>query len=208
MKETSVFRLLNPAGIVTLAGLGLALASMFAVMRGRPELSLVFLYLCIWCDRVDGLVARRLNIVSEFGAELDNLSDAIAFGAAPAFFIYSVTNKSWMIPFALLITFAAVLRLARYSYVGLIEREGKKYFVGLPVPYTAGILFFIWAFVREFDTTVQSLALAIYAVILSALMVSAVPIRKGAAFEKWVLFIVFPIIFIYYVLCAIDFKLW
>ena len=35
-------------------------------------------------DSLDGYVARKSRTVSNFGAELDSLCDAISFGAAPA----------------------------------------------------------------------------------------------------------------------------
>ena len=208
MKETNIFRLLNIPSSITLLGLLLGLAAVFAVLRGMPELAIIFLYLGVWCDRLDGLVARKIHQTSDFGAELDNLSDAIVFGAAPALFIYCVTGKLWIIPFSILLTFAGVLRLARYSYVGLIERDGKKYFVGLPIPYTVGILFLIWAFVRQFDSTIQSVVLAIYAVVISLLMVSTRPIPKGSMFERFVFYVIYPIFLVYYVLLMMGIRFW
>lgn len=208
IKETRIFRLLNVAGFITLTGLVFAMAAIFATLQEMPELSLVFLYLCIWCDRVDGIVARKLNMVSDFGAELDNLSDAIAFAAAPAIFIYAITRTLWTIPFALLITLAGVLRLARYSYAGLIERDGKKYFVGFPIPYTAGLLFFVWPFFRELNVTNLSIALSMFAVIVSWMLVSKIPVRKGGPFERWAFYVISPIILIYYLLCIMGIRLW
>ena len=36
-------------------------------------------------DALDGRVARLANQTSDFGAQLDSLSDLVTFGAAPAF---------------------------------------------------------------------------------------------------------------------------
>src|SRR2546423_15568774 len=39
-------------------------------------------------DSLDGRIARLLDATSKMGAELDSLSDAIAFGVAPALVLY------------------------------------------------------------------------------------------------------------------------
>ena len=39
-------------------------------------------------EALDGRMARLLKAASKFGAELDSLSDVIAFGVAPAFVVY------------------------------------------------------------------------------------------------------------------------
>src|SRR5687768_15792331 len=56
--------------------------------------AMVFLAIAGWLifagmlmDVLDGRFARKLNIASRFGAELDSLCDVITFGAAPAFML-------------------------------------------------------------------------------------------------------------------------
>ena len=39
-------------------------------------------------DTLDGLMARLTKTSSEFGVELDSLSDLVSFGVAPSFLIY------------------------------------------------------------------------------------------------------------------------
>ncbi len=39
-------------------------------------------------DGIDGRIARLLRAESRFGAELDSLSDSIAFGVSPAILLY------------------------------------------------------------------------------------------------------------------------
>ncbi|MBN1944459.1 MAG: CDP-alcohol phosphatidyltransferase family protein [Bradymonadales bacterium] len=193
---------INAASAITLLGMLLGLTSLVLTVHGHLDIAVILLAFCIVCDRLDGAVARRLGQVGQFGAELDNLSDSIVFGVAPAFFVYLVGGGGFMaLPAAFLVT-TAVLRLARYSLVGLTERNGKKYFVGLPVPYTAASLVLLWPLIRETSGTVQALLLALYAVALGLLMVSRLPIRKGAPVEKYLLYGLFPLILLYLALCA------
>ncbi len=76
----------------------------------------------MWCivgaavlDGMDGRIARRLKGQSRFGAELDSLSDVIAFGVSPAIILHlwalqEVARYGWI--FALAYAVCAALRLA------------------------------------------------------------------------------------------------
>lgn len=89
-------------------------------------------------DLFDGLVARKLRS-SAMGAELDNLSDLISFGLAPAYFVVTwgmVANDAHQrvsVVAAVVVLLAVVLRLARFSCVTL--RDGI--FQGMPSPFGA-----------------------------------------------------------------------
>ena len=56
--------------------------------RGRFETAVILLMLSAVIDGMDGLIARRLRATSEFGAELDSLSDFLCFGVAPGLLVY------------------------------------------------------------------------------------------------------------------------
>ncbi|MBA0052170.1 CDP-diacylglycerol--serine O-phosphatidyltransferase [Streptomyces sp. AJS327] len=89
-------------------------------------------------DLFDGLVARKLRS-SAMGAELDNLSDLISFGLAPAYFVVvwgMVANDAHQrvsVVAAVVVLLAVVLRLARFSCVPM--RDGV--FQGMPGPFGA-----------------------------------------------------------------------
>ncbi|MBB1251879.1 CDP-alcohol phosphatidyltransferase family protein, partial [Streptomyces sp. OF3] len=89
-------------------------------------------------DLFDGIVARKLRS-SAMGAELDNLSDLISFGLAPAYFVLvwgmvaSDAHQHVSALAAIVVLLAVVLRLARFSCVTL--REGI--FQGMPSPFGA-----------------------------------------------------------------------
>lgn len=89
-------------------------------------------------DLFDGLVARKLRS-SAMGAELDNLSDLISFGLAPAYFVVvwgMVADDAMQrvsAVAAIVVLLAVVLRLARFSCVPI--RDGI--FQGMPSPFGA-----------------------------------------------------------------------
>jgi len=91
-------------------------------------------------DMVDGRVARALNAQTKFGAELDSLADAIAFGVAPALVAYAqLAPTRELVPgidLALLpcfaFTAAAVSRLARFNTDP--DSQSGESFLGAPTP--------------------------------------------------------------------------
>ncbi|MDI5967176.1 CDP-diacylglycerol--serine O-phosphatidyltransferase [Streptomyces sp. SL13] len=89
-------------------------------------------------DLFDGLVARKLRS-SAMGAELDNLSDLISFGLAPAYFVVvwgmvaDDGHQHVSAVAAIVVVLAVVLRLARFSCTTV--RDGV--FQGMPSPMGA-----------------------------------------------------------------------
>jgi CDP-diacylglycerol---serine O-phosphatidyltransferase len=104
-------------------------------------------------DGMDGRIARLLRAESRFGAELDSLSDNVAFGTAPALilFMWSLQNApsfGWIAALALAVCCA--LRLARFNArIDSAEQPHKSagFNTGVPAPAGAGLAFipvYLW----------------------------------------------------------------
>src|SRR4051812_4255115 len=102
---------------------------------------------------MDGRIARLLRADSRFGAELDSLSDVIAFGVAPALvmFLWSLTYApqfGWTAALALALSCA--LRLARFNAKIDSDDQPHKsagFLTGVPAPAGAGLAFvpiYLW----------------------------------------------------------------
>jgi CDP-diacylglycerol--serine O-phosphatidyltransferase len=137
-----------------------------------------FIILAAGFDALDGIMARITRSSSEFGIQIDSLSDMISFGAAPAFMSYQASLFT-LGGFGMLISsFAMIfggLRLARFN-VQLVGYD-KDHFVGLPIPISAMT---IASFMLTFDRPVLGLEPSAAAVLpwlvsfLALLMVSKV----------------------------------
>ncbi|MBP1649283.1 MAG: pssA, partial [Bacteroidetes bacterium] len=112
--------------------------SLIHASRGEYVNASWFIVLAAGFDSLDGVMARITKSSSEFGVEIDSLSDAISFGAAPAFLVYRMSlyqlEAMGIIVSSLLMIFGA-LRLARFN-VQLVGFD-KDYFSGLPIPASA-----------------------------------------------------------------------
>lgn len=148
-------------------------------------------------DGIDGRIARLLKGTSEFGAELDSLSDFISFGVAPALIMYIWTLQSfaslgWVV--ALLYAVCCALRLARFNtQIGAqLPPYAYNFFTGVPAPAAAGLA--LVPMMLQFEFGWSGFRSAWFgAVVLAgvgALMVSRVPTFSGKRFHlprDWVL---------------------
>lgn len=164
--------------LVTIAGMGLGLTAIRFTMDDRFELALVLILLSGLIDGMDGLIARRLQATSEFGAELDSLSDFLCFGVAPGLLVYRFAlgethALGWI--FVLVYVGAACLRLARFN-VMRAEPDSMRHFTGVPAPAGA-MLALLPVFLSTgaiLDATAAPWAVAVWLGLVGLLMISRI----------------------------------
>jgi CDP-diacylglycerol--serine O-phosphatidyltransferase len=106
--------------------------------RHSAATAVILMLLASVFDLFDGLVARKLRS-SAMGAELDNLSDLISFGLAPAYFVVvwgmvaDDAHQRISAATAIVVLLAVVLRLARFSCTTMPHGV----FQGMPSPFGA-----------------------------------------------------------------------
>ncbi|WP_209425369.1 CDP-diacylglycerol--serine O-phosphatidyltransferase [Pararhodobacter sp. SW119] len=167
--------------LVTLLGLCAGLTSIRYVLDGRYEIAAGLIVLAAIMDGMDGLVARRLNAASHFGAELDSLSDFVCFGVAPGVFIYhfaltDLPGMGWLA--VLLYILCACLRLARFNVMrNAPPPPGRAHFVGVPAPAGAmlALLPVYMTLAGWVDLRAFSAPIAVYLAIVGLLMISRLP---------------------------------
>ncbi|WP_262689673.1 CDP-diacylglycerol--serine O-phosphatidyltransferase [Kordiimonas aestuarii] len=169
---------------VTLFAFMAGLTSIRFALAGKWELAVFAILLAGVFDGLDGTVARLLKSTSRFGAELDSLSDVVAFGVAPAVVLYlwglqSLDRLGWAV--ALIYATAMALRLARFNARLDDEEEPRKrlgFLTGVPAPMGANLLLapLMVDFALE-NTFVKDYApvVAVYTVAIAMLIVSTIP---------------------------------
>lgn len=153
----------------TIGNLVLGVMSIILSFNGEVNSAALLVIIAMLLDGLDGRVARALNVTSEFGKELDSLSDVISFGVAPAFIMYQAAYMEMSPPALAWIATAifpicGALRLARFNVI-----EGiPGYFIGLPIPAAGGVLATLALFHGELHVSL----LLISSLALSFLMIS------------------------------------
>jgi len=157
--------------LFTIGNLALGIIAIILAFNNETNSSntaALLVIIAMLCDGLDGRVARALNAQSEFGKELDSLSDVISFGVAPAFIMYQAAFQGINPTLAWFVTaifpICGALRLARFNVIDGIP----GYFIGLPIPAAGGVLATLALFHEELHYSL----LLISTVALSFLMVS------------------------------------
>lgn len=183
--------------------------SVVSSSNGDYNTAALFIFYASLFDMFDGIVARILKSSSEFGVELDSLSDVISFGVAPSFLLYSVYFKNFEaigVAIASMMMAFAAIRLARFN-VELVGFEKNKFY-GVPTPIAAltivtYILFFHNLIIpqQESENTILALSITIPLLMVSKFQYPVFPkvslksLKTNKLFFSLLLFIILTIIF-------------
>ena len=143
LRDQSLNRLIP--NMLTVIALCAGLTAVNFGLKGQWEKAIIAIVAAGILDALDGRIARLLNGSSKFGAELDSLSDFIAFGVAPALLLYywalrDLRGIGWVL--ALVFAVCCALRLARFNTRidnADLPAWTSKFFTGVPAPAGAGL---------------------------------------------------------------------
>ncbi len=174
--------------------------------NGHPYYGSFFLLFCGLCDTFDGKIARtkkgRTKMESDFGIQIDSLSDLVAFGVLPACIgaalirispyltrLLDGTPVRWEIASGkfilhaclVLYVLAAMIRLAYYNVTEEQRQEkesgARAEYLGLPV--TAAALIFPFVLLLQYVTKADITIVYLAVILLTAvLFISPFSVRK------------------------------
>ena len=167
---------------LTLGGVCLGISSIKFSIDGNYSLAVIFILLAAILDALDGRIARLIKGTSEFGKELDSLTDFVSFGIAPVFILYfwelnNYGKLGWAI--TLIYSVCCVLRLARFNLTKVDNKQLWKsnYFEGVPSP-AGGILILMPLFFELSDLNLGfniKILTPYFTVLMAILLVSKIP---------------------------------
>tara|TARA_B100000963_G_scaffold359216_1_gene385866 strand:- start:421 stop:1209 length:789 start_codon:yes stop_codon:yes gene_type:complete len=189
--------------ILTLAGVCLGISSIKFSIDGNYNLAITLILFAAILDALDGRIARLIKGTSEFGKELDSLTDFVSFGIAPAFILYFwELNNYGKFGWAITLTYSVccVLRLARFNLTKIESSESWKnnYFEGIPSP--AGGLLILMPLIYELANLNIGLDIKkftpYFTILIAILLVSKIPtlaLKKITISPKTTVFILLGI---------------
>jgi CDP-diacylglycerol--serine O-phosphatidyltransferase len=174
---------------ITALALCFGLTGVSLAIRGDWEKAIASIVLAGVLDGLDGRIARLLRAQSKFGAELDSLSDNIAFGTAPALilFLWSLRTAprfGWIAALALAVSCA--LRLARFNArLDAAEQPHKSagFNTGVPAPAGAGLALvpiYLWL-ITDNPLFRDWRPVMAWTLLVAALMISSLPTYSWAS---------------------------
>ena len=210
MEENKKFKLVSSKktryllpNILTLAGVCLGISSIKFSIDGNFILAVTLILFAAILDALDGRIARLIKGTSDFGKELDSLTDFVSFGIAPAFTLYfwelnNYGKLGWAI--TLIYSVCCVLRLARFNLTKIEDSQEWKnnFFEGVPSP--AGGLLILMPLIYELTDLNIGLEIKkltpFLTILISILLVSKIPtlaLKKISISSKATIFLLLGI---------------
>ena len=129
------------ANFITVLSLSCGFASILFSVEGHFTFASWAIILSVVLDGLDGQIARKNSLPSEFGKELDSLADVVSFGIAPAILGYIFIYRAfyfWATLTLFIYLSCSVMRLAKYNITP--KEKLVNYFYGLPTTVSGGVL--------------------------------------------------------------------
>jgi len=206
MSEQNIISKYVP-NFITLLSLSSGFTSISFSLNGEWKIAIYLILLATIFDFFDGWFARKLKSGSNFGAELDSLSDFVSFGVAPSFLIYlwstnTLGSLGWGA--TLFFVICSALRLARFTadiYITNKPIDKNEYFTGVPSPAAAGLillpLFIFFEFQIEFLK--NDYLNLITTIVIGFMMISKIPtisikkLKINPKYKTWI-FLIFVLV--------------
>ncbi len=139
----------NLANSVTFLNVACGVAAMYFVTQHQFLPAIVLAWIAGGLDILDGKIARKFNLSTEFGVQLDSFADFLSFVIMPAFLLfYSLDLKGFVPVFliGLVFIYYIISGLRRLVEFNLYTDAGSvsKYFTGVPTPLGAILLWVLY----------------------------------------------------------------
>lgn len=184
-KKFICLKYLNIPNVMTECSLAIGFITLILIFNQKLAIALTLYASTILLDRLDGIVARKFRMESDFGKELDSFTDFFNFCIVPAVIAYFLGLNS-IGPVLILIFYilAGVSRLAHFNLEGMEEIDGKKFFSGIPTTLAASWFLIIVSLLETLNLLHMKWILMVFLLILAVLMDAPLRCHKNGVLVK------------------------
>ena len=174
----------NIANIVTYLNVSAGVTAIFFIVQGDFFTAIILAWFAGACDILDGKLARRYNLSTEFGIQLDSFADFLSFVVMPPFLLfYAVREYTGMMGIEEIVLGVVFIWYIINGLRRLVEfnlkvdvGEVEKYFEGVPTPLGA-ILLWILYLLTAYGVITSGYIIAIFVLVISWSLNSKIKIR-------------------------------
>ncbi len=141
----------NLANCATFFNITAGVLAIYFLTHGEFFGAALFAWVAGAFDIVDGKIARKYNLSTEFGIQLDSFADFLSFVIVPTMFIYFavIDGKEFELNTVLVVfafVYYVISGLRRLIQFNIQAEEGSvsKYFTGVPTPLGAILLWVVY----------------------------------------------------------------
>jgi len=142
----------NIANLITFGNIACGVTAMYLIQQNNFLIAIILAWIAGGLDIADGKVARKYQLSTEFGIQLDSFADFLSFVVMPAFLLfYAVKHYVGISGFEELVLglvfiwyiIAGLRRLIEFN-MKVDAGEVAKYFEGVPTPLGAILLWVLY----------------------------------------------------------------
>jgi CDP-diacylglycerol--serine O-phosphatidyltransferase len=140
----------NLANLITFGNIACGLIAIHFIVHGDYFTAIILAWIAGGLDIADGKVARKYNLSTEFGIQVDSYADFISFVVMPSFLLYyAITDQSsgvTQLIVGMVFILYIISGLRRLIEFNMKSEEGSvvKYFEGVPTPLGAILLWVLY----------------------------------------------------------------
>lgn len=141
----------NLANLATFMNISAGILAIYFITHGEFFGAALFAWIAGAFDIVDGKIARKYKLSTEFGIQLDSYADFLSFVVVPSMFIYfaiidgkELELNTIVVVFTFIYYVISGLRRLIKFNINAQEGEVEKYFTGIPTPLGAILLFVVY----------------------------------------------------------------
>jgi len=141
----------NIANLVTYLNVALGVMAIYFIVKGDFFTAIILAWIAGACDIIDGKLARKYKLSTEFGIQLDSFADFLSFVVMPAFLLFYALKSGMTVGWeeliiGLVFIVYIILGLRRLVEFNLKADAGEveKYFEGVPTPLGAILLWLLY----------------------------------------------------------------
>ncbi len=145
----------NLANLITFANITCGVLALYFIQHQQFLVAIVLAWIAGALDIADGKVARKFNLSTEFGVQLDSFADFLSFVIMPSFLLYyalNITSSTQQIAIGVIFIFYIISGLRRLVEFNLKVDAGsvEKFFEGVPTPLGAILLWVLYLLHHSF----------------------------------------------------------
>ena len=141
----------NIANLVTYLNVSLGVLAIYFIVQVIFFVAFILAWIAGACDIIDGKLARKYKLSTEFGVQVDSFADFISFVVMPPFLLFyalrgSMSSGLEELIVGLIFIAYIILGLRRLVEFNLKVDAGEvaKYFEGVPTPLGAILLWILY----------------------------------------------------------------
>ena len=162
----------NLANLITFGNIAAGLIAIHFIVHGDYFTAIILAWIAGALDIADGKVARKYNLSTEFGIQVDSYADFISFVVMPSFLLYyaitaDASSFTQLILGVIFIVYiiAGLRRLIEFNMKSE-EGEVAKFFEGVPTPLGA-ILLWVLYLLFSYDIIANAYVIAIFVAVIA-----------------------------------------